>query len=51
VGALVLTSPERHGAAPGELRDIMREFAHRGFAVLTVTTPATRELLSKNLLS
>jgi ABC-2 type transport system ATP-binding protein len=47
VRALVLTSPERHGGAPAELAALIADLADRGFAVLTVTTPATRELLLK----
>ncbi|BDZ45270.1 hypothetical protein [Naasia aerilata] len=47
VRALVLTSPERHGGSPDDLAATIAGLAARGFAVLTVTTPATRELLLK----
>jgi ABC-2 type transport system ATP-binding protein len=47
IGALVLTSPERHGGDPGELAGIIADLAARGFAVLTLTTPATSELLTR----
>lgn len=47
VRALVLTSPERHGGSPAELAETLADLTARGFAVLTVTTAATRELLLK----
>jgi ABC-2 type transport system ATP-binding protein len=49
--ALVLTSPERHGGDPAELAAIVNGLAERGFAVLTLTTPATQELLTRDLRS
>src|SRR3954469_10260820 len=51
VRALVLTSPERHGGSPADLAATITDLVGRGFAVLTLTTSATRELLQKDLRS
>jgi ABC-2 type transport system ATP-binding protein len=46
VEALVLTSPERHGGAPGDWYAVVRALTARGVGVLVVTTSAIAEHLA-----
>jgi hypothetical protein len=45
VGALIVTSPERHGGDPAEWYDSLAAIAERGIAIAIVTDAATRGLL------
>jgi ABC-2 type transport system ATP-binding protein len=49
VKALVLTSPERHGGAPVEWFEVVRDLAADGMGVLVVTTSAIATLLTPHL--
>lgn len=45
VSAIVLTSPERHGADPARWYGLLADIAARGIAVVVVTDEATADLL------
>lgn len=45
VNALIVTSPERHGADPAEWYDSLAAIAERGATIVIVTDAATRGLL------